>query len=105
LITPAVASKALPEATQVPAHARVCAFLGVYRRREGFWKEYLESLPETFSTPPYFDEKEMEILRGTNLYFAWLDRINLWKTEYENVKTFIPELQWYIFYLGLLMQG
>jgi hypothetical protein len=96
LITPAVASKALPQLNEHSVHARLCAFLGTERRKQGFWKGYLESLPEKFTTPAYFNEKELDILKGTNLFFACRDRIKAWKDEFNNVKKIVPDLNWFV---------
>jgi hypothetical protein len=96
LITPSVADTALPQLHSLSVHARVCTFLALERRKHGFWKEYLDSLPQTFETPAYFTEEELNILRGTNLFFAWRDRIDLWKEEYHNVEKIISDINWYL---------
>lgn len=55
----------------------------------------MTALPERFETPAYFSEGELNVLRGTNLFFAWHDRINLWKEEFEKVRNIIPDINWY----------
>jgi hypothetical protein len=84
----------------------MCCFIALERDKEGFWKDYLDSLPRSFSTPPYFDEKELDILKGTNLSFAWRDCIQIWKNEYEDVKRILENLEWYLHRLdSLIFQG
>ena len=101
LITPAVASSALPQLKDVCVHARMCAFIALERRKEGFWKDYLDSLPEGFSTPPYFGERELELLKGTNLSFAWRDRIDIWKKEFNEVQSYY-RWNWMVSHILLL---
>jgi hypothetical protein len=57
-------------------------------------------LPETFDTPADFGQEELETLRGTNLSFAWRDRVDIWRREYEDVKVVVPEVNWYILLCG-----
>src|SRR5579859_3867514 len=92
LITPRAADTALPQLNTLPVHARVCAFIALERRKDGFWKDYLRSLPEKFETPAYFSQGELDVLKGTNLFYAWHDRINLWKQEFENVRKIIQDI-------------
>jgi hypothetical protein len=66
---------------------------------------YLESLPERFDTPAYFNEGELEVLRGTNLGFAWKDRVDIWRREYNDVKVVIPGVEWYFRCVRVLIQG
>jgi hypothetical protein len=94
IITAEVACKALPQLVDLPVHAQLCAFLAYERRQDGFWKPYLDSLPENFETPPYFDEKELNILEGTNLGFAWTERRCSWKEEFEKARKVIRRLSW-----------
>lgn len=94
LLTPTVATTAFPQLQTVPVRARICAFIALERAKQGFWKEYFDSLPQEFSTPPYFNDEELELLRGTNLSFAWRGMIATWKTEFEQAKEVLPELQW-----------
>jgi hypothetical protein len=96
LITPAVADTALPQLHDLPVHARVCSFIALERQKHGFWREYLESLPKKVDTPAYFTEGELDVLKGTNLYFAWHDRINLWRDQFNNVQKIIAEINWYL---------
>jgi hypothetical protein len=95
VITPAVATAAIPQLEEVAGHVRICTFLAEQRGRNGFWKEYLETLPEKFYTPPYFNDRELEYLKGTNLWFAWRDRMELWKREYESIRDIVPTVEWY----------
>ena len=103
ILTPAVATTALPQLCNVSVHAMMCCFIALERDKEGFWKDYLDSLPRSFSTPPYFDEKELDVLKGTNLSFAWRDCIQIWKNEYEDVKCILETLEWYLHLLGSLI--
>ena len=103
LLTPTVATTALPQLKDAPVHARMCAFIALERENNGFWKDYLDSLPKTFMTPPYFDEKELDVLRGTNLSFAWRDRIQVWKQEFEDVQPIIADLKWFIHLVSRLI--
>lgn len=49
---------------------------------------YIASLPPAseMSTPLYFTDSELELLRGTNLYGAVLDRRREWKSEWEAMR-------------------
>jgi hypothetical protein len=105
LITPAVASSAFPQLKDVCVHARMCAFIALERRRNGFWKDYLDALPERFSTPPYFGERELELLKGTNLSFAWRDRIDRWQKDFNEVRAIIGGIGWYFIVIAVLMLG
>jgi hypothetical protein len=96
LITPAVAITALPQLKSYPVHTRLCSFLATERRNQGFWKDYLDLLPEKFTTPAYFEEKELDVLKGTNLAYAYHDRIEAWKLEFENVKEKVFGLTWFV---------
>lgn len=96
LITPAVATTALPQLKNYSVHTRLCSFLATERRDQGFWKDYLDSLPETFTTPAYFEEKELDVLKGTNLAFAYHDRIEAWKVEFDTVKDEVLGLTWFV---------
>jgi hypothetical protein len=96
LITPAVATTALPQLNSYSVHARLCSFIATERRQQGFWKDYLDSLPEKFTTPAYFEEKELDVLNGTNLAFAYHDRIEAWKFEFEDVKDKVFGLTWFV---------
>ena len=46
---------------------------------------YIDILPDPLQlrTSVYFTANELEAFRGTNLYGATLDRINMWKAEWE----------------------
>jgi hypothetical protein len=95
LITPSVADHALPELHLLPVHARVCAFIALERRKGGFWKAYFEALPEKFDTPAWFTEEERLLLKGTNLFFAWRERVEIWREEFSDVCNIIPDINWY----------
>ena len=95
LITPSVADHALPELHLLPVHARVCAFIALERRKDGFWKAYFEALPEKFDTPAWFTEEERLLLKGTNLFFAWRERVEIWREEFSDVCKIIPDINWY----------
>ena len=96
IITPAIATAALPQLKDWPVHERVCAFLATERRKDGFWKEYLRSLPRKFRTPAYFEVDALEVFKGTNLAFAWRDKVAVWEAEYEHAVKVLPELEWYV---------
>ena len=95
LITPARATAALPALENSSVHERMCAFIALEKRKEdGFWKAYFDAVPETFTTPSYFTKEEVAGLKGTNLFYAWRDRVDVWKDEFERVNALIPELNW-----------
>lgn len=74
----------------------MCAFIALEKRKEdGFWAGYFRAVPGAFGTPGYFSGQEWDVLRGTNLEFAWRDRERVWRDEFEHVKSVIPDLQWY----------
>jgi hypothetical protein len=73
----------------------MCTFIALEKRNEGgFWTGYFGAVPERFGTPGYFSAEEWEVLKGTNLEFAWRDREQVWKEECQRVKSVIPDLQW-----------
>jgi N-lysine methyltransferase SETD6 len=94
IITPDLATNALPSLKHAPVHARMCAFIALERTKKGFWKDYFETLPTQFTTPPYFNEDELGVLEGTNLSFAWKDRVTTWKQEFQRTKVHINNLEW-----------
>lgn len=49
------------------------------------WWPYINSLPRSFSTPLWYDGKDLIWLRGTNLGRAKKVREQAWLQEYENV--------------------
>ena len=106
-ITPAIATATFPVLETTSVHTQLCCFLSLERGKEGFWKPYLDSLPETFTTPAYFTDNELGILKGTNISFVVQERLNLWKREYEDIKALLPEVSWYFpppYYLNLIFQ-
>ena len=95
LLTPTVAAIALPQLHDVSAHTMLSAFIALEIGKDGgFWKKYLDSLPKEVRTPAYFDEVELGALRGTNLSFAWRDRIEVWEKEFKEAKAVLPDLKW-----------
>lgn len=38
------------------------------RNRDSFWKYYWPVLPTSYTTALYFDDQDLELLKGTNLY-------------------------------------
>ena len=94
LMTPLAARTALLKLRDVPVHELMCTFIALERRKDGFWKDYLDSLPQEFTTPPYFTERELQVLKGTNLSFAWRDRITQWKEEFDHAKSLTNDLKW-----------
>src|SRR5277367_1950034 len=94
IITPAVATAALPQLKDAPVHERLCAFVAVERRAGGFWKEYLRSLPRWVRTPAYFGEDALETFKGTNLAFAWRDKVRVWEEEFKHAKGLVSGLEW-----------
>lgn len=55
----------------------------------------MRSLPSRFQTPAYFEKDALEVFKGTNLAFAWKDKVTIWETEYKHANTVLPELEWY----------
>ena len=94
IITRTVAIYALPQLLNQSIHAQICGFLAHQRRKEGFWKPYLDSLPEKFETPAYFQENELKVLEGTNLSLAWRERVNAWMSEFEKVNALVEGVTW-----------
>lgn len=35
------------------------------------------------------------MFKGTNLAFAWKDKVAVWETEYKHANKVLPELEWY----------
>jgi hypothetical protein len=95
-ITTTVAVNAFSELAPFTAHAQLCAFLSLERKRDGFWKPYIDALPETFTTAVSFTNEELELLKGTSLYYAVSERLTSWKQEYTEVSTVLSQLEWYI---------
>ncbi|KIJ60469.1 hypothetical protein HYDPIDRAFT_98705 [Hydnomerulius pinastri MD-312] len=52
---------------------------------------YIRCLPaaEKLSTPLHFSERELELLKGTNLFGATLDRGHDWRTEWEQCRSLV----------------
>lgn len=94
-ITSDVAAKALPQLKGCSVHARMCAFIALERHKDGFWRDYLDSLPTTFTTPGYFTPQEFEALEGTNLGSAWNQRKYEWEEELEYINNHFPGLNWF----------
>jgi hypothetical protein len=99
VINPAKARVALPDLDDdsFSTHQRMCTFIALERRKaDGFWRPYFAAVPETFRTPAYFTGEELKVLEGTNLEYAWMDRVKAWKEEFESVQSVIPDIQWLI---------
>ena len=94
IITPEVARREFPRLKFENVHLQMCTFIASQRGKEGFWKDYLDSLPETFTTPPYFTPEELKVLEGTNLAYAWKDVENIWKKEWERASIIVDNLPW-----------
>ena len=53
-------------------------------KEQSSWWPYINSLPRSFSTPLWYDDKDLIWLRGTNLGNAKEVREVAWRQEYEN---------------------
>jgi hypothetical protein len=53
---------------------------------EGFWYPYIQTLPQAddITTLLYYEEEDLAWLNGTNLYQAREQRIQQWRSSYEN---------------------
>ncbi|KAK6505329.1 hypothetical protein TWF481_007235 [Arthrobotrys musiformis] len=75
------------EAPSLSTHAKACFHLCQHlllKEQSQFWP-YIRLLPETFDTPLYFDDDEMERLAGTNLGAGdVVSRKQLWTEEWES---------------------
>jgi hypothetical protein len=105
LITPDVARNALPQLNDASVHERMCVFIALEQGKQGFWKDYLDSLPRHFTTPAYFREIDLDVFEGTNLAILWEIRTAKWKDEFDHAKRLVKGLQWYFFQLAALIQG
>jgi len=94
IITPEVARRKFPPLRFENVHIQLCTFIASQRRKEGFWKDYFDSLPERFTTPLYFSPEELKVLEGTNLAYAWKDVKNIWKKEWERASIIVDHLPW-----------
>ncbi|KAK9462605.1 uncharacterized protein V1516DRAFT_699914 [Lipomyces oligophaga] len=55
-----------------------------------FWDPYISILPDSFDTPLYFSDLELELLRGTNIYGEIGLRREAWYQEWQNAVTLLP---------------
>jgi hypothetical protein len=92
-ITPTVATTAIPTLDALPATAQIAAFLAVEKHKKGPWAAYLDTLPREISTPLCFSPEEVDVLRGTNLYYSLPERIQLHRKEYKQI-TRILQVEW-----------
>lgn len=81
------ARKAFPQSfiDAVTPHGLLCFFLAQQRilGEKSFYAPYINVLPKEFTTPLYFDEKDMEFLQGTNLGEEDIEqRRRTWKKEW-----------------------
>ncbi|KAK6533189.1 hypothetical protein TWF281_007341 [Arthrobotrys megalospora] len=84
----------LLESPSISTHTKACFHLCEHlllKERGQFWP-YIRLLPETFDTPLYFDEDEMERLAGTNLGAGDVVlRKQVWTQEWEVGKELLEE--------------
>ncbi|KAK9480564.1 hypothetical protein V1514DRAFT_325747 [Lipomyces japonicus] len=52
-------------------------------KSESKWAPYIKSLPESFDTPLYYSQKELQLLQGTNLIGDVELRKQIWLKEWE----------------------
>ena len=45
-------------------------------------------------TPAYFSEDALETFKGTNLAFAWRDKVRVWEGEFKHAKGLVSGLEW-----------
>ncbi|KAK9464437.1 hypothetical protein V1512DRAFT_255412 [Lipomyces arxii] len=55
------------------------------------WAPYIRVLPDTFDTPLYFDEDDMKLLEGTNMYGEVELRRQAWMEEWQDAVKSLPE--------------
>lgn len=79
---------------------RIAAYLCLHLLSTGGLghQAYVDALPPPadLSSPLFFSPSELELLSGTNLYPAVVDRRREWEAEYEIVKRTLEEsaLEW-----------
>ncbi|KAK6342629.1 hypothetical protein TWF718_008024 [Orbilia javanica] len=82
------------ECPSLSTHAKACFHLSQHlllKERGQFWP-YIRLLPETFDTPLYFSDDEMERLAGTNLGAGDVAlRKHLWMEEWEAGRKLLGE--------------
>lgn len=55
-------------------------------------QEYIDTLPTSLTTPLFFSEQELELLRGTNLYAATVERKQQWQEGWRVALTYLQTL-------------
>ncbi|SCZ93568.1 BZ3500_MvSof-1268-A1-R1_Chr6-3g08744 [Microbotryum saponariae] len=101
-ITPASCRTALSSFLSSPAltdHQATCLCLVLHRidvatippAVELRHQVYVDTLPTAFDTPLWWTKAEVELLRGTNLKGAVVDRSKSWKAEWSSLVELLPE--------------
>ncbi|SCV67674.1 BQ2448_5285 [Microbotryum intermedium] len=101
-ITPASSRTALATCISSPAltdHQATCLYLVLHRIDptarpqvvELLHQPYVDTLPTSFNTPLWWTQAEADLLRGTNLHGAIVDRSTSWKAEWSNLIDLLPE--------------
>ncbi|KAK6503958.1 hypothetical protein TWF506_002175 [Arthrobotrys conoides] len=84
------------ESPSLSIHAKACFHLShhlLLKEQSQFWP-YIRLLPQTFDTPLYFSDDEMERLAGTNLGAGdVLLRKQLWMEEWESGKQLLEDVK------------
>src|ERR1700752_2862917 len=57
IISSSTAVSAIPQLDGVPGSLQVVVFLALEKRKDGFWKPYIQSCPGRFTTPMYFEKE------------------------------------------------
>ncbi|SGY16550.1 BQ5605_C012g06905 [Microbotryum silenes-dioicae] len=101
-ITPASCRTALSSFLSSPAltdHQATCLYLVLHRidpttippAVELRHQVYVDTLPTAFDTPLWWTKAQVELLRGTNLKGAVVDRSKSWKAEWSSLVELLPE--------------
>lgn len=72
------------------------------QKNKSKWKEYLDMLPsyDEISIPVSWTSKELEWLAGTNIYNHISQRTHQWKSEWEELKKYVFDINWSLFSLA-----
>ncbi|WP_088706394.1 SET domain-containing histone-lysine N-methyltransferase [Noviherbaspirillum denitrificans] len=79
----------------------LAAFLLETKREGGFWKPYFDVVPSKFpGMPLFYDQKHLEMLKGTHIWQQFIDAKALMFDDYKVVKDFLPGLTLHEFALA-----
>ena len=72
--------------------AIILNILTEWKKPEARFKAYFDTMPKSYDEfPVMFDEKMLDLVKGTNLHAKAKSRYNTYKTRYEFLKGLDPE--------------